>query len=103
MAAAATSHDIFCRLRRYFSVCCACSAGSEENGTMAFASSHELLLSAYICEHLWPTPLPRCLAPKTEMAQSENYDALTGAPLRDKAYTWGASAFLILAHELLAK
>ncbi len=32
---------------------------------------------------------------------AENYDALTGEPLRDKAYTWGSSAFLILAHELL--
>ena len=30
---------------------------------------------------------------------AENYDALTGAALRDKAYTWGSSAFLILAHE----
>jgi glycogen debranching enzyme len=30
---------------------------------------------------------------------AENYDATTGEPLRDKAYTWGSSAFLILAHE----
>jgi hypothetical protein len=28
---------------------------------------------------------------------AENFDALTGAPLRDPAYTWTASAFLILA------
>ncbi|MCC5843767.1 MAG: hypothetical protein JJU05_05890 [Verrucomicrobia bacterium] len=27
---------------------------------------------------------------------AENFDALTGAPLRDKAYTWTASVFLIL-------
>jgi glycogen debranching enzyme len=32
---------------------------------------------------------------------AENYDALTGEALRDKAYTWGSSAFLILAHEFL--
>ncbi len=32
---------------------------------------------------------------------AENYNALTGEPLRDKAYTWGSSAFLILAHEFL--
>jgi len=30
----------------------------------------------------------------------ENFDALTGAPLRDKAYTWTASVFLLLAHDL---
>jgi glycogen debranching enzyme len=28
---------------------------------------------------------------------AENYDALTGAPLRDRAFTWTASAFLLLA------
>jgi putative isomerase len=32
---------------------------------------------------------------------SENYNALTGAPLRDPAYTWAASAFLVLAHDYL--
>ena len=32
---------------------------------------------------------------------AENFDAKTGAPLRDKAYTWTASAFLVVAHELL--
>jgi glycogen debranching enzyme len=31
---------------------------------------------------------------------AENYDALTGAPLRDRAYTWTASAYLCLAHWL---
>ena len=31
---------------------------------------------------------------------AENYDALTGAPLRDCAFTWTASAFLLLAAEL---
>lgn len=28
---------------------------------------------------------------------AENYDALTGAPLRDRAFTWTASTFLLLA------
>ena len=32
---------------------------------------------------------------------AENYNADTGEPLRDKAYTWGSSAYLILAHEFL--
>jgi glycogen debranching enzyme len=32
---------------------------------------------------------------------AENFDAQTGAPLRDRAYTWTASVFLILAHEYL--
>jgi glycogen debranching enzyme len=32
---------------------------------------------------------------------AENFNALTGEPLRDKAYTWGSSAFLTLAHEFL--
>lgn len=32
---------------------------------------------------------------------AENYDALTGRPQCDTAYTWGSSAYLILAHELL--
>jgi glycogen debranching enzyme len=36
-----------------------------------------------------------------ESGFAENYDAQTGEPLRDKAYTWGSSAFLILAHEFL--
>lgn len=31
---------------------------------------------------------------------AENFDAKTGAPLRDKAYTWTASAFLVIGHEL---
>lgn len=30
---------------------------------------------------------------------SENFDALTGTGLRDVAYTWTASVFLVLAHE----
>jgi putative isomerase len=30
---------------------------------------------------------------------AENFDALTGAPLRDPAYTWTASVFLVLARE----
>ena len=32
---------------------------------------------------------------------SENYDAKTGEARRDPAYTWTASAFLVLAHELV--
>jgi hypothetical protein len=32
-----------------------------------------------------------------ERGMAENYDALTGAPLRDRAFTWTASAFLLLA------
>jgi len=34
---------------------------------------------------------------------AENYEALTGAPLRDRAHTWSASVFLILAHEYLPR
>jgi hypothetical protein len=34
---------------------------------------------------------------------SENYNARTGEPLRDRAYTWTSSVFLILAHEVLFK
>lgn len=30
---------------------------------------------------------------------AENYDAVTGEGLRDRAYTWTASVFMILAHE----
>lgn len=32
---------------------------------------------------------------------AENYDALTGEGLRDRAYTWTASAMLVMAHEYL--
>ena len=32
---------------------------------------------------------------------AENFNALTGAPLRDPAYTWTTSVFLVLAHEYL--
>jgi glycogen debranching enzyme len=41
------------------------------------------------------------LAPRSGFA--ENYDALTGDGLRDRAYTWTASVFLILGHEFLLK
>ena len=30
---------------------------------------------------------------------AENFDALTGAGLRDRAYTWTASVMLVMAHE----
>lgn len=33
---------------------------------------------------------------------AENFDALTGQGLRDRAYTWTASVFLVLAHEYLS-
>jgi putative isomerase len=32
---------------------------------------------------------------------AENFEALTGEGLRDPAYTWTASVFLILAHDYL--
>jgi putative isomerase len=32
---------------------------------------------------------------------AENFDALSGAGLRDRAYTWTASVFLVLGHEYL--
>lgn len=34
---------------------------------------------------------------------AENFDALTGEGLRDRAYTWTASAMLVMAHEYLVK
>jgi glycogen debranching enzyme len=34
---------------------------------------------------------------------AENYDAMTGAGLRDRAYTWTASVFLILASEYASR
>jgi glycogen debranching enzyme len=34
---------------------------------------------------------------------AENFDALTGAGLRDRAYTWTSSVFLILASEYLGR
>jgi len=41
------------------------------------------------------------MAARSGMA--ENYDAITGNGLRDRAYTWTSSVFLILAHEYLRK
>jgi glycogen debranching enzyme len=32
---------------------------------------------------------------------AENFDAVTGRPLRDPSYTWTSSVFLVLAHEYL--
>jgi glycogen debranching enzyme len=32
---------------------------------------------------------------------AENYDAITGKGLRDRAYTWTASVFLVLGKEYL--
>jgi hypothetical protein len=39
------------------------------------------------------------MAARSGMA--ENYDAVSGRALRDPAYTWSASVFLIFAHQLL--
>ena len=33
---------------------------------------------------------------------AENFDAVTGEGLRDRAYTWTASAFLVMCHEFLS-
>jgi len=41
------------------------------------------------------------MAARSGMA--ENYDALTGSGLRDRAYTWTASVFLVLGHEYLTR
>ena len=43
-----------------------------------------------------------CRMAQTE-GMSENYDALTGKALRDPAYTWTSSVYLIFAHELFAR
>jgi hypothetical protein len=41
-----------------------------------------------------------------QMAQQsgmyENFDAITGGGLRDPAYTWTSSVYLIFAHQLLS-
>ncbi|MGF1448402.1 MAG: amylo-alpha-1,6-glucosidase [Opitutales bacterium] len=42
-----------------------------------------------------------CELCRRSLCFAENYNATTGEPLRDRAYTWGSSAFLILAHEFL--
>ncbi len=34
---------------------------------------------------------------------AENFDALTGAGLRDRAYTWTSSVLLVLAHDVLGR
>jgi hypothetical protein len=39
----------------------------------------------------------RALCEKSGFA--ENFDAVTGAGLRDRAYTWTASAYLIMASQ----
>lgn len=42
-----------------------------------------------------------CEMCRKSMTFAENYDPLTGEPLCDKAYTWGSSVFLTLAHEFM--
>jgi glycogen debranching enzyme len=34
---------------------------------------------------------------------AENFDATTGAPLRDRAFAWTASTYLILARDISAR
>jgi len=41
-----------------------------------------------------------CEMAKSTMTFAENYDPVSGEPLCDKAYTWGSSGFIILAHWL---
>ena len=43
-----------------------------------------------------------CRMAQTE-GMSENYDALTGKALRDPAYTWTSSVYLIFAHEIFIR
>ncbi|HIU75335.1 MAG TPA: glycogen debranching protein [Candidatus Pelethocola excrementipullorum] len=43
----------------------------------------------------------RFAAMVTEGGFAENFDALTGKGLRDRAYTWTSSAFLVMTHEYL--
>jgi hypothetical protein len=38
----------------------------------------------------------------TNSGFAENFDAVRGLPLCDRAYTWTASVFLLLAEKLLA-
>ena len=40
------------------------------------------------------------MAARSGMA--ENFEAVSGKGLRDRAYTWTSSIFLLLAHEYLA-
>ncbi|QHW35516.1 hypothetical protein GZH47_32015 (plasmid) [Paenibacillus rhizovicinus] len=44
----------------------------------------------------------RFCAMASKFGMAENFDALTGRGLRDRAYTWTSSVFLILAHEYLS-
>lgn len=45
----------------------------------------------------------RFCAMAARSGMAENYDALTGEGLRDRAYTWTASVFLLLANHLLER
>jgi hypothetical protein len=54
-----------------------------------------------IGEQRFAQELARCfctLCARSGMA--ENYDALTGAPLCDRAFTWTSSIFLLIAQTL---
>ncbi len=42
-----------------------------------------------------------CAMCRAHLTFAENFDPLTGKPLCDPGYTWGSSAYLILAHEFL--
>jgi glycogen debranching enzyme len=41
----------------------------------------------------------RFCAMAARSGMAENFDALTGQGLRDRAYTWTSSVFLVLGHE----
>ena len=43
-----------------------------------------------------------CMLCKNQ-GMAENFDAVSGEGLRDRAYTWTSSVFMILAHEHLMK
>ena len=60
------------------------TAGLEASGEKAFADDLRL----------------RFLRTVAQSGISENFDAVTGAGLRDPAYTWTSSVFLIFAHQL---
>jgi putative isomerase len=44
-----------------------------------------------------------CAMCREHLTFAENFDPLTGRPLCDPGYTWGSSAYLILAHEYLSE
>jgi hypothetical protein len=59
-------------------------SGLEASGEQEFAKELKLRFCRMAAEHGF----------------GENYEAISGARLRDPDYTWSASVFLIFAHEL---